>query len=563
MARSGLTGITAMPDRTQLTRLGKLMAADVAAGQPGPNSEAVLRAIEAQPEAALDLLDMLISEGRKKRRNEALITAYGTMLGQALEFTRYAVEGGFPQASELVDAVRQRLLAVGKDGQVEPALVLMVLREFASAKLDPGPELRDLMDKLAAGMALSAPGPESLAEGMAALDSHLEELAHEVGGDPFELYAQVQQMANAFPDEQRAVFGAWLLGSREDAAREAALGWLLDASASVRNSTASSIEHAAAQGGVSGVMLRRLIALRNWVPEADRASLDRAVQACRRRNVEISPWPQAQVREVLASGIDGAGAQSVFVLAREGRRHAIGCLLLKHGIGVRDAWARHGLTRAELDEFLEQVQEIDLLPTSLDYVRLAAAHALAVNLGSGVMPPFAMLDVMETAGLHASRLACEQGLQPEALTTDAVLGLLEAEADPALSRPGVIADVLASSRVLPGELGVLDSWFEADTEVEGLLGGKMTRAKRIALVRDEVLPQRVAKWVERLAWTALALRHGEEGEPWEAFYVSARELRAGRPMAEIPLMMHVATLTVNAYAATHRERRGSAAVRRR
>ena len=80
----------------------------------------------------------------------------------------------------------------------------------------------------------------------------------------------------------------------------------------------------------------------------------------------------------------------------------------------------------------------------------------------------------------------------------------------------------------------------------------MTRAKRIARVRDELLPRRAAKWVERLAWTALTLRHAEEDEPWEAFYVSARELKAGRPIADIPLMMHVAAQTVDAHAARRR-----------
>jgi hypothetical protein len=155
-------------DRTALARMGKLVTADVAAGRPGPNSEAVSRALEAQPAAALDLLDMLLAEAGKKRRNEKLVTAYGYMLGQALEYARYAIEGGFEHAAELVDAVRQRLLAAGRQGQLEPALLLMVLREFASAKLDPGPELRALMEKLAEAMALDAPSPEPGAERMPA-----------------------------------------------------------------------------------------------------------------------------------------------------------------------------------------------------------------------------------------------------------------------------------------------------------------------------------------------------------------------------------------------------------
>lgn len=541
-----------MADRTALARLGRLVAADVAAGQPGANSQAVSHFLGTLPDAVLDILDMLLAEVRKKRRSERLVTAYAFMLGQALESVRYGVERGHADAAGLVDAVRRRLLAAGDDGQLEPALLLMVLREFATAKLDPGPELRELMersmDRMAqelprgdAGRAVPPPGSEG------AFEAHVEDIAREAGGDPFVLHAELTEIAAAFPDDHRATMGFMMLRSREAAAREAALGWLLDPATSVRTAVAAGVEQVAA-GVVSGTMLRRLVALRNWLPEPDRAPVDRAIQACRRKGVEIAPSPQPVVREVLASGIDGAGAQSVFVLSREGRRNAVACFLLKQGVGVRDAWARHGLTQAELGEFLGQVNEIDLFPTGLDYVRVAAAHALGVNLASGVMPPFALLDAAEVAGLH--------GLQPEVLPLDAVLGRLAAEADPALSRPEGIAEALAESRALADEFAVLDSWFEADDEVERLLGGKgLSRAKRVALVRDELLPRRTAKWAERLARTALALRHGEEDEPWEAFYVSAREVAAGRPVGEIPLMMHVAELTVDAHSANRPEPR--------
>ena len=533
-----------MADRPTLARLGKLVMADVAIGQLGPNSQLASEFLASQPEAALDLLDMLAGEAGKKRPNEKLVTAYLFMIGQALEFARYAVEGGRAEAGTLVDSFREQLAAMGKAGQVEPALLMMILREFASAKLDPGPELRGVMDRAMEGLAAGAPGHD----GMEAFDSHLEDLALAVGGDPFELFTQMQEMVSAFSEDHRAGITAWLLNSREEAAREASLGWLLDGSPSVRNSAASAVEHASATGGVSGAMLRRLITLRNWVPDADRVSLDRAIQACRRKNVEISSWPQSQVRQVLASGIDGAGAQSVFVLTREGRRNGIACFLLKHGIGVRDAWARHKLTRAELDDFVAQAQGIDLLPCSLDYVRTAVAHSLALNLLSGVMPPFPLLDAMEAAGL--------QGIQPGALPAEAVLSFLESKADPGLLQPGIVNELLARSGGLADGFGFLDSWFEGDDEVERLLGAKpLSRAKRIALVQQDLLPRRRGKWVEWLAWTALTLQHGGEDAPWEGFFVSANELQAGRNIGDIPLMAHVAEATVDAYAASRHERR--------
>jgi hypothetical protein len=222
-------------------------------------------------------------------------------------------------------------------------------------------------------------------------------------------------------------------------------------------------------------------------------------------------------------------------------------LLVKAGVGVRDAWARHGLTRAETEEFLDQVAGgMEVFPISLEYVRLAAAHALAVNQASGTMPPFALLDFVETADL--------QGLQPEALPLERLLAMLEAEADPAAL--GSPAELLARSRAVVDRYGFLESWFEEGAAVEQLLEGKrIARAKRVALVRESLLPEHATKWGDRLARIALLLRHCEDEEPWQEFFVAAKEVLAGRTMAEIPLMSRVAEVTVDAYIASQSEGR--------
>ena len=508
------------------------------AGRPGANSWAASQALEAHPEAVLDLIEMLLAEGRKTRPNEKLVSAYVYMIGQALEFIRIAQENGQASAQELADAVRLTLLQAGASGLVQPVLLVMVLMEFANAKLDPGAELQHLMANLFEQIGSERGAGASEGD----FDSYLEDLAEEVGGDPFALHAQMLEMAAALPADHRTTMGISLLQTGEASAREAVVGWLLDPSAEVRHAVASAIEQAAPHGAVSGSMLRRLIALRNWLPETDRPWLDRAIQACRRKGVECASWPQSQVHDALTSGIDGVGAQSLFVLAREGRRRAIGCLLIKAEVGVRDAWTRHGLTRSEMEEFVGQVASgTEVFPVSSEYVRIAAAHALAVNLASGIMPPFGLLDFVETADL--------QGLQPEALPLERLLSMLEAEADPGVLRS--TAELLARSRAVVDRFGFLDSWFEEGAEVEQLLGGKrMARAKRVALVRESLLPKHAAKWGERLARMALLLRHCEEEEPWQEFFVSAKEVLAGCSLAEVPLMNRVAENTVDAYGAS-------------
>ena len=308
-----------MPDRTTLARLGKLVAVDVATGHPGANSWTASQVLEAHPAAVLDLIEMLVTEGRKTRPNEQLVAAYVYMIGQALEFIRMDLENGQASARELAEAVRRALLQAGTSGRAEPTLLMMILMQFPNAKLDPGAELQRLMADLFEQIGLEQGAGRSGGD----FDAYLKDLVEGVGGDPFALHAQMLEMAGAFPADHRTTMGISLLRTREASAREAILGWLLDPSTEVRHAVASALAHSARHGAVSGTMLRRLIVLRNWLPETDRPGLDGAIQACRRTGVECASWPRSQIYDALASGIDGAGAQSIFVLAREGRRRQL------------------------------------------------------------------------------------------------------------------------------------------------------------------------------------------------------------------------------------------------
>src|SRR4051812_31896110 len=100
----------------------------------GANSWAASQALEAHPEAVLDLIEMLFTEGRKTRPNEKLVSAYVYMIGQALEVIRMALENGQAFAQGLADAVRQTLLQAGGSGLVPPRPLVVILMEFGKAK---------------------------------------------------------------------------------------------------------------------------------------------------------------------------------------------------------------------------------------------------------------------------------------------------------------------------------------------------------------------------------------------------------------------------------------------
>ena len=175
-------------------------------------------------------------------------------------------------------------------------------------------------------------------------------------GDPFALLAVLAETSEGVPDEHRAVMAAALLFSGEAAAVEVSIGWLLDPATSVRLSTANALGDAARKGKVTPIMLRRMITMRNWLPEDSRAALDAAIATARRKGVSPAQWDDIEVRELVTTGVDGSGAIGVLAHCRNKRKNILGSLVLKLGFGVRDAWAQDGVKQKEIDSAFAEVE---------------------------------------------------------------------------------------------------------------------------------------------------------------------------------------------------------------
>ena len=417
-------------------------------------------------------------------------------------------------------------------------MLLLVLHQFAAAKLEMGDPLRDLMQHL---MDEDTESRAKIAAGEGS--DHLARVAEELDGNPFAIHAYLDEHAEAVPKELRADILLAAFNDAEPALREAVIGFLFSSSAAIRFKLAEMLEVSAPHALVSPTMLRRMIGLRNWLPAEERPALDRAYQGLSSRRVSparVGQPPRSAKCSLLSST---AQARTVFWSScRRGAERAVAALLAKLGAGIRDAWVKHETTDAELREILGQFSaEAVIMPSTLGYATAAARYFLAMHVAARTMPPFGLIDFAETVGLTS--------LNPEAMPVKQLLDTLSKEIDSARLSSKGIADSLANSARW-SEQPMLETWFEDTAEVRQVLAKRLPKTMLRNALLSELLPDRRQEWAELLAWSAFAKKHQPDCATWEDMVVVARELLGDRPLGDFPIMRTIADRTL----AVHRQR---------
>lgn len=519
---------------TVLTRLARLVRKDLASGRQSESSQQAVEALAGYENAALGLLDLALKEDARDKSDGSMVQAYGVLFSQALENLRYDSETGYRSASERVESVRKRLVSARASAAADPATLLFLVQCFGAAKLDLGGELAGVVADLSEEVAKAGSAELSGANAEDLL-GFLAEALEQADKDPFELFSFMAENASGVPEEHRSVMATAFLLSGQETAVEASIGWLLDSAREVRRSIANALEDAGRKGGVTPVMLRRMIAMRNWLPVDSRAALDAAIVAARQKGISPAQWPDVEVRRLLIPGVDGSGAIGVLAHCRDRRQNVLGSLLLKHGFGVRDAWAQSKVKQKEIDRAFAEMARMDLFAASADWIRMAVGHFLALGHQTGLMPPFGLLRFLEAVGISS--------VQPGFLSASSLLDMLE---NGRAIGAEELVNLLERGSDLVDDYVFLDSWFEAGDEVEMLIAAAASE-KEDALVRrvmEKVLEPRRDWWAQSVAWAASILYQAGEDERWREFYAAASALVHGRPIHEIALMKTVATQTV-------------------
>jgi hypothetical protein len=279
-----------------------------------------------------------------------------------------------------------------------------------------------------------------------------------------------------------------------------------------------------------------MIAMRNWLPQDIRAALDASIATARRKGVQPAQWDDVELRQLVCTGVDGSGAIGVLAHCHNKRKNVLGSLVLKLGIGVRDAWAQEGVKTKEIEQAFFETSLMDQFALPTEFIRVAVGHFLALGHQTGSMPPFGLLQFLEAVSLPS--------VQPELMSSTS---LLEMMLDGRAIAAGPFEKLLARGAYLADEYAFLDSWFEVGDEVDvALTGNRAARQKREALIMEKVVEPRREWWAQSAAWTAYILNLAGNDERWQEFYAASLAIVQQRPLREIPLLKLVAEQTVMA-----------------
>ena len=520
----------AQPKSSPTEEHARRIAQAIAKGQPPPFSAALDRYCESCPREIFVAFAGAARQMPPAGKDEPLAIGYLFLLQRLLEHLRYRTDRGYADAARLIADFQADVVAQVEAGNVDGRMLAFVDGALHQSKIPASAEFAAASAKQLADRNDDRTLPTDVHAALAGVVDACD-------GDPFLAVGSLIESGHSMPAEARgALAGALALASGPEA-RGAAVLFLLDPNSAVRRAVAGALAQVAAS--LTPTEVRRLIAMRNWRPENERAEVDAIVRKARAAGIDCAPWAAGSIEAIVATAVDGATAQAFLLISPVGRKKRISSLLIKGGIA--DAWSGEPESRRQTEMSLAAAgMDTATLAVSRSYLDRTVAHHLALSIEKGEAPPFGLLQVAETIG--------GADWQPLRMDFSETLAGLIAEIPKAMCEPAALALVLRNSNKLAELEAVAQSWFEDDPEVRQAVeqARGRDRAKLAAFLLQGVIARRRDRWAEIVLRTALWMREAPEATDlcWRELAIVAKALTDGRDMTEIGLMHDIALRTI-------------------
>jgi hypothetical protein len=530
MIRGGTSMSRTQPKSSPTDEHARRIAQAIAKGRPPPFNDAFDRYCESSPREIFAAFTGAACHMPPAGQDEPLAIGYLFLLQRLLEHLRYRADCGYADASQLIADFQADVVAQVEAGNVDGGMLAFVGGALHQSKIPASPELAAASTNQLVDGSQDRPLPTDV---HAALAGILEAC----DGDPFLAVGSLTESGHAMPAETRTAMAVGLALAGIPEARGAAFLFLLDPNSTARRAVARALAQVAAS--LTSTEVRRLIAMRNWRPENERAEVDTVIRKARAAGIDCAPWEAGSTEAIVATAIDGATAQTFLLISPVGRKKRISSILIKGGIA--DAWSGEPESRREIEMHLAAAGiETPTLAVSRSYLDRIVAHQLALSIEKGEAPSYGLLQVAEVIG--------GADWQPARMVFDETLAGLIAEVPKAMCEPAALALVLRNSNKLAELETVAQSWFEDDPQVAQAVksAGGRGRAKLATYLLQSAIARHRDRWADIIFRTALWMREAPESADlcWREFAIVAKALADGRDMTEIGLMRDIASRTI-------------------
>lgn len=481
-------------------------------------------------ELFIDFLDACKSDDLSDDDRNDLISD----LLEALTDLRVGANNGDRSAREDIQEIYDLL----EDDLDEKALslpdIMMVGKIFSDAGLDV-PEI--LKQSAADAFEAFSPTPHEIASGD--ILSPFREVIGQAQENPFEAYEFMVSMLASFPTEYGLVLLHELIFQKDAKLNHALLGFLLHPDPAYCEAVASGLTQMATNTQNESLAIERLLRMRPWEPESRQSQIDTVIKAMRQKALPPVQATPPKLIKCYASACDGAGTMTIMATMRSGQSYQI-CSFMNKITGVSDVLVLEHMPKMQMDMIIRQLKtSIQTHEINLDGIRRLLGLAIAENHACEVLPPFRLVAACELLGIGA--------IPPDHSSITELFSYLLAELRPNQIDKKAIEN--AHQFILDCDL--TENWFEAGEAVESLLYPVKGKARRVKKVLNNYLPARRDFWARQCAFSALALcgdkKTATANSLWLQLALVGRDIASDRPLDEIPLMIKIAAITVEAF----------------
>ena len=295
----------------------------------------------------------------------------------------------------------------------------------------------------------------------------------------------------------------------------------------------------------------------HWYPESYHSLFNSWIKIQRKKGVVFAPESEAAKVTIKATEVDGIGSQGIFIHARKNRKNRLCGLLLKYGLGLKDAWITPAISAKEVVNYYSQAfdENVTLRDVNLSYFIMMVEHFLAITIEKNEIPNVHFLEIQELLGIR---------LRPHKLDLDYLFEQLSVQITPFTQE--VISESLHRSKSWLKRKSFTESWYLENHLIDKIVNHNSSFVDGIKVCRleeamDAVFAEEMElnreKWQFHFLWIALWLKAKERinEKAWRDSFLIAYTIHAGSPLKSIPIMGEICRQTVINSVETMQERR--------